>query len=123
MTLASRRSSATRRCRRPGRPRLDLSGWVREDSSPVGAYQDPRDQGHAVRMSCYFENWLGRLIEDINAHTERDMPRRGLMDKGVREVDLPALLHQRAQCTDDSVAVIKSAALARGMQDQVEVSI
>jgi hypothetical protein len=74
-------------------------------------------------MSCNFENWLGGLIEDINAHTKGDMPRCGLMNKGVRKVDLPALLHQRAQRIDDSVAVIKGAALAQGMQDKVGLSI
>jgi len=63
---------------------------------------------------------LRGLIEDINASAQRDMPWRELMNKGVRQVDLPALLHQRTQRIDDSVAFVKRAALTRGMQNAAE---
>ena len=63
---------------------------------------------------------LRGLIEDINASAQRDMPWRELMDKGVRQVDLPALLHQRTQRIDDSVAFVKRAALTRRVQNATE---
>jgi hypothetical protein len=47
------------------------------------------------------------LIKDINASAQRDTSRRGLMDTGVRQVDLPALLYQRTQRIDDGVALIE----------------
>jgi hypothetical protein len=53
-----------------------------------------------------------RLIEDVNASAQRDMSQRGLMDTGVRQVDLPALLHQRTQRIDDSIALVERATLA-----------
>lgn len=63
---------------------------------------------------------LRGLIEDINASAQRDMPWRELMNKGVRQVDLPALLHQRTQRIDDSIALVERAALARGVQNAAE---
>ena len=62
----------------------------------------------------------GGLIEDIDASAQCDTPWRELMDKGVRKVDLPALLHQRTQRIDDSVALVERAALTRGVQNAAE---
>jgi hypothetical protein len=59
---------------------------------------------------------LRGLIEDIDASAQCDTPWRELIDKGVRQVDLPALLHQPTQRIDDSVALVERAALARGVQ-------
>jgi hypothetical protein len=56
------------------------------------------------------------LIEDIDASAQCDTHSRELMDKGVRQVNLPALLHQRTQPIYDSVALVERAALARGVQ-------
>ena len=63
---------------------------------------------------------LRGLIEDIDASAQCDTPWRELMDKGVRQVDLPALLHQRTQRIYDSVAFVKRATLTRRMQDAAE---
>ena len=63
---------------------------------------------------------LRGLIKDIDASTQRDTPWRELMNKGVRQVDLPALLHQRTQRIYDSVALVERAALARGVQNAAE---
>jgi hypothetical protein len=62
----------------------------------------------------------GGLIKDIDASAQCDTPWRELMDKGVRQVDLPALLHQRTQRIDNSVALVERAALARGVQNAAE---
>ena len=45
------------------------------------------------------------------------------MREAVRQVDLPALLHQGPQRVDDSVAFVEREALARGMQDAAEVVV
>ena len=71
-------------------------------------------------VSCDSPGLLRGLIEDINASAQRDMPWRGLMNKGVGQVDLPALLHQRTQRIDDSVALVERAAIARGVQNAAE---
>ena len=59
---------------------------------------------------------LRGLIEDIDASAQCDTPWRELMDKGVRQVDLPALPHQRTQRIDDGVALVERVAFARGVQ-------
>jgi hypothetical protein len=56
--------------------------------------------------------FLLRLIKDVNASAQRDMSQLGLMDTGVRQVDLPALLHQRTQRIDDRIAFVERATLA-----------
>lgn len=63
---------------------------------------------------------LRGLIKDIDASAKCDTPWRELMDKGIRQVDLPALLHQRTQRIDDSIALVERAALARGVQNATE---
>jgi hypothetical protein len=63
---------------------------------------------------------LRGLIEDINASAQRDMPWRGLMNKGVRQVDLPALLRQRTQRIYDSVALVERTAHERSVQNAAE---
>jgi Resolvase, N terminal domain len=113
-------TSAAKRCN--GSPMATRwSMWPARSASirPRSAAGRPARPG-GPEASCDSPGLLRGLIEDINASAQRDMPWRGLMNKGVRQVDLPALLHQRTQRIDDSVALVERAALARGVQNAAE---
>ena len=45
------------------------------------------------------------------------------MREAVRQVDLPALLHQGPQRIDDRVALVERPAFARGMQNAAELIV